>query len=380
MTQLYTTDVSLNDAYPLSTRTTTSNGYLKATARLTRTGIFNYLGSELGLNDENASKIIRVYKPSETIFNDLNAYKGLDITYQHPDEYINSNNYMSSNQVVGVVISSGTRDAELPDYVTCEVLIKDAKAIAAINSGCVEMSLGATSTLVFQNGVTPEGLEFDAIVKEQVLNHVAIVPAGRAGAMARILDHNLGGTMNKNTEADKQDVSTIAPPQGADVDTQDTAATLAKLNDTIKQLEDELAQAQAKADALELQLKQKAPESDVDVEAKIQDAINSVIQTLAQAKELAGDDFVCSTYNTREIKEKAIATIDSSFNLNGKSDTYVDAVFDTLYKNKVSVAASHNAVANSLANAIDTQDSVDTEITPIQKYKEQLANAHKTLQ
>lgn len=367
-------NLSLCDKATLSTREITQNGYLKAKARLARVGVLNYLGAELGLTGEDASKIIKVYKPADVILGHMQDYNGLDITFQHPKEYISPKNYRNSNVVVGVVTSNGMIDEGYKDYVTCDILIKDEDAIKYVNAGCVEMSLGATSSLSFTKGKTPDGLDYDAIVTSQKLNHVAIVPSGRAGSVARILDSNpFGGDTMDEKEKEVQSLKT----EKAELEKQ-----LKDAKDMLAEAQKVAEQEQARADALEIKVKQATDEQKLKdeaakVEAQIKDSVNAVLKALDDARTLAGKDFTCDEYNVRAIKVKAINTVDSSMDLKDKSDVYIDGVFDTLIKNGTATKQSHAAVAQALNKEGATAKTVDNAPSPYDQYKARLSNAYK---
>ena len=62
----------LEDRSPISSeRTYTDEGFLVVPARISRTGIQEYLAVEMGLTDRDPNDIIRVYRPEEEVFSDL---------------------------------------------------------------------------------------------------------------------------------------------------------------------------------------------------------------------------------------------------------------------------------------------------------------------
>ena len=68
------------------------DGYLVADARIARTGIQNYLGSEVGKPDMAQ---VRVYRPGSEVFSDetLRSAAHCPVTNDHPDEHVNSRNW-----------------------------------------------------------------------------------------------------------------------------------------------------------------------------------------------------------------------------------------------------------------------------------------------
>ena len=113
----------INDrtSYRITKREYTDEGFLRVPGRVARTGIQEYLASELGL-DGNPNRIVNVYRPADEVFKaeSLLSYDGTDITIEHPGTLVDSQNYKDVS--VGVVRGSGIEDN---DFVQCDLIIKD---------------------------------------------------------------------------------------------------------------------------------------------------------------------------------------------------------------------------------------------------------------
>ncbi len=160
----------------------TGDGYLVATAKAVRTGIQLYAGSEVGVTDK---AVVRVYRPPEEVFADasLQSFSHAPVTINHPAEAVTADNW--SQLAVGEVSTAAKKDGE---WVHLPLVLKDAAAIAAVESGKRELSAGYTCELDWTPGVTADGQSFDAQQRNIKINHLALVDRARAGSQARIGD------------------------------------------------------------------------------------------------------------------------------------------------------------------------------------------------
>jgi hypothetical protein len=151
-------------------------------ARAVRTGIQEYTGSELGLIDR---KVVRVYRPESEVFSkdSLQSFSHATVTINHPPVLVDADNW--KEYAAGEVSTDVLRDGE---FLAVPLLLKDAAAIAAVNSGKVELSAGYTADIELIDGVTPDGQPYDAIQRNIKINHLALVDNARAGSKARIGD------------------------------------------------------------------------------------------------------------------------------------------------------------------------------------------------
>jgi len=152
----------------------TDEGYLKAKAFLTRTGIFDYY--------EGTRKIRRL-RPSEEVFN-TDSMKSLElkpVTFNHPKDLINSSN--TGRYVVGFV---GNDIRQENDKLAATIIITSKPVVEHImklkDAGqAVELSCGYRAQLTDETGVASEG-NYDQVQRNIRYNHVSIVPSGRAGS------------------------------------------------------------------------------------------------------------------------------------------------------------------------------------------------------
>lgn len=152
-------------------------------ARVARAGnVQVYLGSELGVTDKAT---VRVYRPAAEVFkrDAIASYAGVPITIGHPAGKVDPANWR--DLAVGETGEDVLRDGE---FVRVPMMLRDAAAIAAVESGKRELSMGYDATVTMADGVTPDGEPFDAIMSDFKMNHVAIVDRARGGQELRIGD------------------------------------------------------------------------------------------------------------------------------------------------------------------------------------------------
>nr|DAI73327.1 MAG TPA: hypothetical protein [Caudoviricetes sp.] len=296
-----------------SQRVYTDEGFLRVPGKAARTGIQEYLASELGLKDRAPNDIIRVYRPAEEVFNDesLQSYLGADVTNNHPPTLVNASTYRNTS--VGVVTSVGRQDG---DFVIVDMVIKDKDAIKAVETGKCELSAGYTAVYDDTPGTTPEGEPYDFRQTQIKINHVAIVDRARAGAMARIFDN-----------MEKKPMYQITTDTGLKVDVADAAVV-----DAFKRLEQRVSDAEAAKETVQAQL-DAAMEQVADLTTKCSDeALKARVEAIARvttsARKVAGDEFTCDSMDPVAIKRAALAVKRPSVDWAEKSTAYVEAAFD----------------------------------------------------
>lgn len=303
-----------------SQRVYTDEGFLRVPGKAARTGIQEYLASELGLKDRAPNDIVRVYRPAEEVFNDesLQSYLGADVTNNHPSTLVNASTYRNTS--VGVVTSVGRQDG---DFVIVDMVIKDKDAIKAVETGKCELSAGYTAVYDNTPGTTPEGEPYDFRQTQIKINHVAIVDRARAGAMARIFDEERGRVMLKIDICD-----------GVSIEVEDAkqAEAIQFVVSKSKEAQAALDAASAKTDAVQAQL-DSANEKIAELTAQVGDeAIKARVEAIAKvagdARKVAGDEFTCDSVDPVEIKRAALAVKRPSVDWADKSAAYVEAAFD----------------------------------------------------
>ena len=156
------------DRQTLDELTLEPNGWLRASAALTRTGVFAY-------RNEDGS-IRRELRPPQEVFRAdlMPLYAGLPLTVGHPDVFLDV--LTTRAHQVGS-ISSPRREA---DKIVADLLVTDLAAIEQVQRGVRQISVGYEAELDFTPG-TWFGVPYDAVQRNIQPNHIAIVDRGRAG-------------------------------------------------------------------------------------------------------------------------------------------------------------------------------------------------------
>lgn len=231
------------DKAAIGTVRKTSEGYVIARAKAVRTGVQDYLASELGLMGDHR---VRVYRPESEVFavDSVKGFAHAPVTNDHPAEMVDADNW--ANLAVGEVGANVMRDGE---FLALDLILKDAAAIRDFEGGKKELSAGYTAEIEFVDGVA----EYDAIMKNIRINHLALVDKGRAGSEARIGDsaaNQWGVSPLTTNEVPKMDTKAVAIGDKAytvlAADADQLAKAFADKDTAIGELKAKLADAESK--------------------------------------------------------------------------------------------------------------------------------------
>ncbi|MGV1787362.1 MULTISPECIES: DUF2213 domain-containing protein [Agrobacterium] len=365
--------MQFTDAVTVSGTRRTADKYLIAEAKSVRTGIQLYSGDEVGKPE---MQIVRVYRPPEEVFADasLQSFTHAPVTMNHPDEAVTADNW--KELAVGEVSTAAKKDGE---WVHLPLILKDAKAISAVEDGKRELSAGYTCELVWGDGVTPDGQQFNATQTNIKINHLAIVDRARAGSQARIGDGASWGAapFTPDHNPKKETIMTLktVTVDGIPVEVTDQGAVV------IGTLQTRLADANAKAEkaeaahiaaiaakdaehAKEMAAKdakiedlEKKVVSDAELDKRIQARgdLVSVAKTIAKEVKTEGlsDAAIRKAVVVAKIGDAAVA---------GKTDAYIDARFDLLVEDAAKGAPDpFAAVVKDGLNSNNDADKVVTD-------------------
>lgn len=158
------------DAGELSSPKRLPNGFLRADSFLTRAGVFVYR------NLDGSER--REYRPPDVVFSEdsLDTLRMTALTMGHPSRPVTADNAR------GLSIGSVGQDVRREgDRVRATITVTDGESIGTMARGRRQLSCGYWATVENVSGVTEDGEEYDAIQREIVYNHVAVVDRGRAG-------------------------------------------------------------------------------------------------------------------------------------------------------------------------------------------------------
>ena len=329
----------IEDAQLSGSRITT-DGYLVASVLCARTGIQDYLGTEL---DKPDMPIVKVYRPESSVFakDSLSTFVGKPTTNDHPPVQVTADNW--KEYAVGSIGEEVLRDGE---YIRVPITLMDAATIKAVQDGKREISMGYDMELDWTPGTTSDGQAYDAVMTNLRMNHLAIVDRGRAGSRARIGD-------NKPTQWGVSPLLTDRKPpimttrkivvDGLTIETTDQGAeAIGKLQAEKQTISDAKAADKSAHDAAiavkdaELAAKD-AKIADLEKAQLTAEALDAKVQAradlLAKAKVLAKDaDFTGKA--DIDIMKVAVIAVRGADAIKDKSDAYITAAFDLAVESK----------------------------------------------
>jgi hypothetical protein len=323
----------------------TDDGYLVADVRCAKVGVQQYMASDVGLPGHG---LVSVYRPESTVFNkdSLATFAGKPVTLKHPPELVNAENW--KKYAVGDVGEDILRDGE---FIRVPIKLMDAAAIEAVKNGTREISMGYSCDIKHEDGVTPEGQEYNAVQVGPIrINHLAIVDKARGGSKLRIGDSAIEkwGAIPIN-DSQRSEKGGLQMPEvtkpvvvlgDAAIQVDDAAArVLEKFKaDTSKQLSDAKALADAKDEEIgtlkvELQKANDAANIDVDALVAARTELVAQVKAIDSAIEVAGK-------SDTALRKEAVAKKLGDAAIVDASDAEIKGMFKVLAKD----AATTNPV------------------------------------
>lgn len=332
----------------------TPQGGLRAEAALTRTGIFVYRrqdGSE-----------VREYRPPEEVFkaDSLATLVAAPVTRLHPPELVSSENF--GRYAKGHIGESVRQDG---DKVVASVFVQEAGLVSAVERGDMrEVSCGYTCRMDDTPGVSPEGERYDRVQRDISYNHVAVVPVGRGGSDVRLRLDAADDVVRLDAAEEKamkvERIDGVEYEIGSDAykaaeKRRDEATAAAKV------AADKLA---ARADAAEAELakaKQQLLES--QDEKRFDAEVAKRITLIQSARSVLGAEAKLDGKPVGDIKREVVAKAFGEIRLDGKSEAYVDGLFDA-------ALAKHEAVG--VAKVAETALRADEGTDPVEAARKRL--------
>ncbi len=144
------------DKAPIQSRKKTADGYLAVSTLVARTGIQDYLASELGdhFKDRAPNSIVKIYRPESEVFDaaSMASYAFKPVTNNHPSESVKAHNW--ADLAKGAIGGDVVRDGE---SVRVNMLVMDGPTIDAIDSGKRELSAGYMAVIDATPCTSPDG-------------------------------------------------------------------------------------------------------------------------------------------------------------------------------------------------------------------------------
>ena len=172
-----TKSVNRYDFAPITGSETTEEGYLRVWCRAARTGTQLYRRAD--------GSQVREYRPPEEVSHpeSLSTFGMKPATWGHPPVLLDAAN--TKQYQVGY---SGSQVRYNDGFVEVALVVTDQDAIEKIQrKDATEVSAGYKVDFDPTPGITPEGEEYAGVQRNIRVNHIAIVPRGRAGPEVRLL-------------------------------------------------------------------------------------------------------------------------------------------------------------------------------------------------
>lgn len=312
--------MTIDAAFTPTSRTRTPEGYLCVKGIAARTGVYQYVSTELDL--PGPARIVNVYKPAEELFSPESMATAIDkdVTNDHPEDLVDSTTFRD----VSVGHARGyEQDGE---NAVVDMIIKDQSAIDDIESGKAELSPGYTAEYVPEAGIAPDGQSYEYVQRIIKYNHFAVVDAARAGKVARIFDHKPKGIPPMATRKvfldSKKSRSVILDEETATV-VEDAVSGLMKTLDEANERAD-------KAEAAKDEAEEKAEEAKkATSDAAIGERVKLTLDTIASASKIVKNFDSKGLVSPLEIKRAALAQLKPTRDWAGKSEAYITAAFDS---------------------------------------------------
>lgn len=318
----------------------TDEGFITDSPIIGRTGILVYT------NADGSTR--REYRPPEEAFalDSLASIRGKPITMGHHG--LVTNETYKQSKPIGTVLSAGKQDGE---NIRADVVIYE------LDTADRELSCGYQTELEETSGVTPQGEHYDAIQRNIVYNHLAIVPRGRAGN-ARL---NMDGEQIFDMEV--KSMSKIKLDNGIEYDVPaEVEVAMKAITEKADASKKEFDAMSAKYDSAVAEiekLKADAEKAEADFKAKFDEAVATTIElrTIAQKHGIEKADEM----SNEEIKKAVVAKVHPKLSLDGKSAEYIEVAFDLAKDTEVQHEDAMAEQRKAMGGEIHHEDEMDFE-------------------
>jgi hypothetical protein len=358
------------DFSPIEKYELTPEGYLRVWASIARTGIQHYTDADGSIRKE--------FRPESEVASpeSLASFAGKAITMEHPPALLDSEN--TKDYQIGFTGSEIVYDN---GFVRAVMTVTDRDVIEKIMHGDVrEVSAGYRVNYDPTPGVTDSGEHYNGIQTEISGNHVAIVRRGRAGPQVKLhldrqdaADPYLFSTEEDQTMSAKivfdgaefevsESVALAITKEREDAsmsykdmkmkydklmkEAEDMKAKMADMEHGMKEKEDSL---EGRSDALQEQVDSLKAELEKAKQVNVDSIVAERLALIEKAKPVLDAEYAFAGKADREVMVDAIKTVrGDSVELDGRSDDYVLAMFDTIAE----TAAAHVDSTEDLRKAV----------------------------
>lgn len=370
--------------------TETPQGFLKIPMFAARTGTQTYL------NFDGTKRI--EFRPPEEVFRKetMDSFKHAPITNNHPTEFVTPENAKS------LMVGHTTEDVRKVEgkFIGTDAIITDRKAIDDIKSGKAEVSAGYALNLDFTPGEA-DGVRYDAIQRDIVVNHIAIVDSARAGPRVRLRMDSQDAVVEELYHADKEtQMNKKVKIDGKEYEVDEAVATAldaaleavpalkTQLEDAIKKskppVKDDGAhskkvdQLQARVDASNEEITKLKAVKVVD-SSEVRAMVRGRSRAEGVARRLITDAKELDTALALDDKDLKMACIkadstDKELDLSKQSDAYIDVRFDLLSESAHRSERANSKIGKDFATSF-TKEQLDESATKETKSRQDAETA-----
>lgn len=344
-----------------SARTTDINGYIEIKDNpISKEGVFEYSGAQIGLTGDDASRIFKVYRPASELADPecIASFRLLPFVDEHA--MLGSEELgLTPAERKGVQGFIGEQVHFDPPYLRGNIKILSESVKRLIAEGKRELSPGYRCVYELTPGVF-DGQTYDAIQRRIRGNHLALVQEGRTGADVAVLD-KMTFTIDAKELAAMADETTNA---GGDNDAR------------LKELIDELKTRLGDQEKLRAMLKEAGLRMDSDDESEgellkeagedevkmIPDEEMKVIEEVTDEEEkMAAMDAAIQRVRARKILGVAA---DSKDQKKDQSDAKVLAALDSISKRLSKLETGTAAMDSAIVRSIADRDALAARLSP----------------
>lgn len=224
----------------MSAREIDRNGFLTITGNpISKVGVFEYSGAQIGLSGADADRVFNVYRPAEELEDPecIASFRLLPFINDHTmlgpeDEGFTPSERKGVHGVIGEQVYFD------PPYLRGNLRIFSESLKQLVDSGKKELSPGyrCKYELEFQSGIF-DGQQYDVIQRKIRGNHLALVDEGRTGPDVAVLD-KMTFTVDSATlkEAFMADEKKTVEAKATDFDDTQKAELKAMLVDLLQEM------------------------------------------------------------------------------------------------------------------------------------------------
>lgn len=346
----------------LASKRLTPEGFLDCSAKISRVGIQEYYAFELGdlFADRDAFSIIKVYRPADEVFkaDALASFSRKPVTVGHPWDGVNASNVKDVQ--VGF---SGDKMERQGDFMVGDLRIQDAGAVNRVQRGEGELSAGYSCDVTREAG-TFEGVAYDAVQRNIIGNHIALVDAGRCGPLCRVGDRAPQMVLDKASANDcgcKENAMTTNPAPAVQLQAKAHDGKTFQIDAVGALLWDmrdkEMAALQKQLDAAEGKIAAMTTSHDEAIKAKnteietlkasqmdaskLDAAVAARASLIGDATKLLGDKFDFKGKTDADIRKAAVTKKMGDAAVKEKNDAWFDSAFDVLVAQAASTPGGH---------------------------------------